>query len=173
MELGIDNKTVNAWLTVLKTSFIAYRLQPYYQNFSKRIVKTPKVYFYDTGRAAYLLGIRFEADLAVHFAKGSLFENLVINELTKNWLNQGKRPAFYFWSDQSNHEIYLVIDRGVKQTAIEIKSGKTIQPDFFRGLHYFGKLAPNADLTLIYGGDSPQQRTGVQVLTINQLNELN
>jgi len=172
VELGVDNKTINSWLTVLETSFIAYRLQPYYQNFSKRIVKTPMVYFYDTGLATYLLGIRSEADLTVHLARGSLHENMIINELTKNWLNQGKRPAFYFWSDQSNHEIDLIIDRGVKQTAIEIKSGKTIQPDFFRGLHYFGKLAPNADLTLIYAGDSPQQRTGVHVLTIDQLDEL-
>ncbi|MEZ0542921.1 ATP-binding protein [Fibrella arboris] len=173
VELGVDNKTVNAWLTVLETSFIAYRLQPYYQNFSKRIVKTPKVYFYDTGLAAYLLGIRSEADLSVHFAKGSLFENLIINELTKNWLNQGKRPAFYFWSDQSTHEIDLLIDQGTKLTAIEIKSGKTIQPDFFKGLRYFGELAPQTESTLVYGGDSPQQRTGIQVLTIKELNELN
>ncbi|MBO0935587.1 ATP-binding protein [Fibrella sp. HMF5335] len=173
VELGVDNKTVNAWLTVLETSFIAYRLQPYYQNFSKRIVKTPKVYFYDTGLAAYLLGIRSEADLAVHFARGSLFENLVINELTKNWLNQGKRPAFYFWSDQSSHEVDLVIDRGVKLTAIEIKSGKTIQPDFFKGLQYFGKLASSPDAFLIYGGNDVQHRTGVNILTINALSKLN
>ena len=173
VELGVDNKTINAWLSVLETSFIAYRLPPYYQNFSKRIVKTPKVYFYDTGLAAYLLGIRSEADLAVHFARGSLFENLVINELTKNGLNQGKRPAFYFWSDQSNHEIDLLIDQGLRLTAVEIKSGKTIQPDFFKGLRYFGELAPNTELTLVYGGDSPQQRTGVRVLTMNELNELN
>ena len=172
VELGVDNKTVNAWLTVLETSFIAYRLQPYYQNFSKRIVKTPKVYFYDTGLAAYLLGIRSEDDLRVHFARGLLFENLMINELTKNWLNRGQRPPFYFWSDQSNHEIDLLIDRGTSLTAVEIKSSKTIQPDFFRGLQYFDSLAPKADLTLLYGGDHPQQRTGIRVLTINELAEL-
>ncbi|GAB3639964.1 hypothetical protein GCM10027423_06000 [Spirosoma arcticum] len=96
VELGVDNKTVNAWLSVLETSFIAYRLPPYYQNFSKRIVKTPKVYFYDTGLATYLLGIRSVADLAVHFARGSLFENLMINELTKNWLNRGSATAVLF-----------------------------------------------------------------------------
>ena len=172
VELGIDNKTVNAWLTVLETSFIAYRLQPYYQNFSKRIVKTPKVYFYDTGLAAYLLGIRSEDDLRVHFARGLLFENLMINELTKNWLNRGQRPPFYFWSDQSNHEVDLLIDRGTSLTAVEIKSSKTIQPDFFRGLQYFDSLAPKTAPTLLYGGDDPQQRTGVRVLTINELEEL-
>ncbi|KAA9356289.1 ATP-binding protein [Larkinella humicola] len=173
VELGIDNKTVNAWLTVLETSFIAYRLPPYYQNFSKRIVKTPKVYFYDTGLAAYLLGIRSVDDLGVHFARGALFENLIINELTKNWLNQGQRPPFYFWSDQSNHEIDLLIDRGKSLTAVEIKSGRTIQPDFFKGLDYFQKLAPQTTSTLVYGGNDAQQRTDARVLTINELDGLN
>ena len=173
VELGVDNKTVNAWLSVLETSFIAYRLPPYHQNFSKRIVKTPKVYFYDTGLAAYLLGIRSVTDLAVHFARGSLFENLVINELTKNWLNRGQRPPFYFWSDQSSHEVDLLIDRGISLTAVEIKSGRTINPDFFRGLQYFSKLAPGTTLALAYGGDTPQQRTELRVLTMNELDELN
>ena len=173
VELGVDNKTINAWLTVLETSFIAYRLQPYYQNFSKRIVKTPKVYFYDTGLAAYLLGIRTVEDLGVHFARGSLFENLVINELTKNWLNRGQRPPFYFWSDQSNHEVDLLIDRGTKLTAVEIKSGRTIQHDFFKGLQFFQVLSPTTEAALIYGGDTPQRRMGVNVLTINELEELN
>jgi predicted AAA+ superfamily ATPase len=173
VELGIDNKTVNAWLSVLETSFIAYRLPPYFQNFSKRIVKTPKVYFYDTGLAAYLLGIRSVDDLGVHFARSALFENLIINELTKNRLNRGQRPPFYFWSDQSNHEIDLLIDRGASLTAVEIKSGRTIQPDFFKGLDYFSKLAPQTASVLVYGGREAQQRTGVRVLTLNELDELN
>ena len=173
VELGVDNKTVNAWLTVLETSFIAYRLPPYYQNFSKRIVKTPKVYFYDTGLAAYLLGIRSEADLTVHFARGSLFENLIINELTKNWLNRGQRPPFYFWSDQSSHEVDLLIDRGTYLTAIEIKSGQTIANGFFKGLQYFSKLAPQTEAVLVYGGDESQKRTDVRVLTMNELGDLN
>ncbi len=172
VELGVDNKTVNAWLTVLETSFIAYRLQPYYQNFSKRIVKTPKVYFYDTGLAAYLLGIRSVGDLAVHFARGSLFENLIINELTKNWLNRGQRPPFYFWSDQSSHEVDLLIDRGTGLTVVEIKSGQTIRADFFKGLQYFSGLASQTESILVYGGDTAQQRTGVNVLTMNDLEGL-
>lgn len=173
VELGVDNKTVNAWLTVLETSFIAYRLPPYYQNFSKRIVKTPKVYFYDTGLAAYLLGIRSVADLSVHFARGSLFENLIINELTKNWLNRGQRPPFYFWSDQSSHEVDLLIDRGTSLTAVEIKSGQTIRADFFKGLQYFGGLAPQTEAVLIYGGNESQKRTGISVLTMNELERVN
>lgn len=172
VELGVDNKTVNAWLGVLETSFIAYRLPPYYQNFSKRIVKTPKVYFYDTGLAAYLLGIRSVEDLTVHFARGALFENLIINELTKNWLNRGHRPPFYFWSDQSNHEIDLLIDRGARLTAVEIKSGRTLQPDFFKGLRYFAGLAPSTEQALVYGGDTPQHRTDSTVLTVDELTKL-
>jgi predicted AAA+ superfamily ATPase len=92
VELGVDNKTVNAWLSVLETSFIAFRLQPFYQNFSKRVVSTPKIYFYDLGLAAHLLGISSLSELDIHFAKSALFENLVINEVQKNILNAGRQP---------------------------------------------------------------------------------
>ena len=111
--------------------------------------------------------------LTVHFARGSLFENLIINKLTKNWLNRGQRPPFYFWSDQFSHEVDLLIDRGTGLTAVEIKSSKTIHPSFFTRLQYFDKLVPQTALTLLYGGDSPQRRTGVSVLTLNELDELN
>ena len=148
VELGIDNKTVNAWLSVLETSFVAFRLQPYYQNFSKRVVSTPKVYFYDVGLAAHLLGIRTEAELGLHFAKGTLFENLVINELQKNVLNRGQQPRFYFWRDHSQNEVDLLIEEGTQLKAVEIKSGKTIQPDFFKGLNQFEKIAPDTQRIL-------------------------
>lgn len=112
---------------------------PYYQNFNKRVVGTPKVYFYDTGLAAYLLGIKSIDDLNVHFAKENLFENLIISELQKNVLNTGTRPRFYFWRDYSQNEIDLFIQDGLKLHAVEIKSGKTINNDFFKGLTYFKK----------------------------------
>ena len=172
VELGIDNKTVNAWLSVLETSFIAFRLQPYYQNFSKRVVSTPKVYFYDIGLAAHLLGIGSLAQLNVHFAKGSLFENLIINELQKNILNQGKQPHFYFWRDYSQNEIDLLIQDGVDLKAVEIKSGKTIQSDFFNGLNHFKKIAGKASLHLIYGGAEFQKRSDALVLPISDLDKL-
>lgn len=163
VELGLDNKTVNAWLSILETSFIAYRLPPFFENFSKRIVKAPKVYFYDTGLAAYLLGIRTEEDLHKHFAKGSLFENLVINELKKNVLATGQRADFYFWRDQSQHEIDLLVPQGPYFAAVEIKSGKTIQSDFSKNLLFYHKLASNASLHLIYGGNSIQKRSDYAV----------
>lgn len=168
IELGLDNKTINSWLSVLETSFIAYRLQPYYQNFKKRVVGTPKVYFYDTGLAAYLLGIKSVADLNVHFAKGTLFENLVINELQKDVLNSGTRPRFYFWRDYSQNEVDLLIQDGIILKAVEIKSGKTINNDFFKGLTYFKKIVPDAQLHLVYGGDEFQKRSEVNVHGMEQ-----
>ncbi|MBU1820271.1 MAG: ATP-binding protein [Bacteroidetes bacterium] len=172
VELGIDNKTVNAWLSVLETSFVAFRLQPYYQNFSKRVVSTPKVYFYDVGLAAHLLGIRSVAELDLHFAKGALFENLVINELQKNVLNKGQQPRFYFWRDYSHHEVDLLIQEGTLLKAVEIKSGKTIQPDFFKGLHHFQKIAPEAQKILVHGGDEFQKRSQALVCSMGQLGEV-
>lgn len=170
--MGIDNKTVNAWLSVLETSFIAFRLQPYYQNFSKWVVSTPKVYFYDVGLAAYLLGIRTEAELSIHFAKGMLFENLVINELQKNVLNTDVRPRFYFWRDYTQNEVDLLIQDGLTLKAVEIKSGKTIQTDFFKGLRYISGLVPEAGLHLVYGGDQSQRRTAGWVHSMGDLGEI-
>lgn len=172
VELGIDNKTVNAWLSVLETSFVAFRLQPYFNNFSKRVVSTPKVYFYDVGLAAYLLGIRTEAELDLHYAKGMLFENLVINELQKNVFNTGTQPRFYFWRDYSQHEVDLLIQDGTQLKAVEIKSGKTIQPEFFKGLNQFEKIAPAAQRILLYGGDEYQKRSQVLVCSMGQLGEV-
>ncbi len=167
----LDGK-IDAWLTVLETSFVAFRLQPYYQNFSKRVVSTPKVYFYDVGLAAYLLGIRTEAELDLHFAKGTLFENLVINELQKNVLNKGQQPRFYFWRDHSHHVVDLLIQDGIQLKAVEIKSGKTIQPDFFKGLNQFEKIAPEAQKILVHGGDEFQRRSQALVFPMGQLGEV-
>lgn len=157
-ELGVDNKTISAWLSVLETSFVAYRLPPYFENFNKRLVKTPKVYFYDTGLAAYLLGIRNRAELDVHFAKGALFENLLITDLLKNSLNRGKRPDFYFWRDASHHEVDLLIQQGTSVLAVEIKSGKTIQPDYFKGLKYLQNVNPAIQPWVLFGGEGLQKR---------------
>lgn len=172
VELGLDNKTINSWMSVLETSFVAYRLNPYFNNFNKRLVSTPKVYFYDTGLAAHLLGIRTLEELDVHFAKGNLFENLVITELMKKSLNKGRRPQFYFWRDNAQHEIDLLIQNGVDLEAIEIKSGKTIQPDFFRGLKYLKKINPSTNAYVVYGGDQFQQRSDAHVVGFNELTKL-
>jgi hypothetical protein len=107
--LGIDHKTVRKWISILEASFIVYLLQPYHKNFDKRLVKTPKIYFYDTGLVCHLLGIDNEKQIASHWAKGALFENMVINELIKSRLNAGVNPDFYFWKENSGPEVDLLI----------------------------------------------------------------
>lgn len=169
VETGIDNKTVTSWLSILEASYLVFRLPPYYNNFNKRIIKSPKLYFYDTGLAAYLLGIRSASEADVHFARGALFENLVIVEMMKCHFNRGERQLLYFWNDSQHHEIDLLFDEGSRRKAFEIKMGKTLQPAFFDGLYHFKKTAPDTELHLIYGGGQPQQRSEVTVHTFDSL----
>ncbi len=168
-ELGIDQKTVNSWLSVLETSFIAFRLPSYYRNFNKRILKSPKVYFYDTGVLCSLLGIKQAEDLNVHFARGPLFENLVILELMKKELNSGEIPALYYWRDNHQNEVDLLQEKDGKLTAIEIKSSETYHPDFLKGLKYFQKIAPESHAKLIYAGNISQERDGIQISNFGEL----
>ncbi len=164
--LGVSFQTVRRWLSVLQTSFIAFTAQPFHRNFDKRITKMPKLYFYDTGLACSLLGIRTVEQLNTHFSKGGLFENFVINELRKNTLNRGERPGFYFWRQNEVHEVDLIIDLGTRLFAIEIKAGKTIQDDFFRGIRHFQAASglPADDSFIIYGGSEQQNRSAATVL---------
>jgi predicted AAA+ superfamily ATPase len=159
--LGISYHTVQNWLSVLEASYIVFRLYPYHQNFKKRLVKTPKLYFYDTGLASVLLGLKSRDQVQLHFAKGALFENLIIADLMKNRYNMGTRPDFYFWRDSTGNEVDLIIDEGTHQNAVEIKSSRVINPDFFKGLDYWSKLslASPDDLFLIYGGKEDQTRS--------------
>ncbi len=163
-ELGVDNKTINSWMSLLETSYIAYRLYPYHSNFNKRIVKTPKVYFYDTGLLSFLLGIKSEQEMSQHFAKGSIFENLIITELLKNAYNKGDSPIFYFWRDHTNNEVDLLIENYPKIDIYEIKSSTTIKMDFFKGLNHFKGLHSSVNAHLIYGGTENQKRTEVNVI---------
>ena len=171
-ELGLDNKTINAWFTVLETSFIIYKLQPYHSSFNKRLTKTPKIYFYDTGLLCHLLGINSENDLDIHFAKGNLFENLVVTEIHKNAINGNIKQNLFFWRDSSQNEVDVIIETGSKIEAIEIKSGKTINNSFFKGLDYFSKQKLNKEkigLNLVYGGNENQHRTVANVNSIYSL----
>jgi uncharacterized protein len=168
-ELDLDNKTINSWFTLLETSFLTFKLQPYHSNFNKRIVKTPKIYFHDTGLLCYLLGIRNVQDLDLHFAKGNIFENLVISEINKNVINESTGSKSYFWRDVSQNEVDLIIESGLNLNAIEIKSGKTINQSYFKGLDYFKSLNSNASLQLIYGGAENQARTNYKINSILDL----
>lgn len=151
-EVGVDLKTVKSWFSILESSFIVFFLPPHFENFSKRIIKTPKLYFHDIGLACSLLGIRKKEELTSHWSKGALFENMIIADLMKGFLNQGKRPSLYFWRDSAGNEVDCLIDTGSEIKCVEIKSGTTISSDFFKGLKYYRKLNPKAAPFLIYGG---------------------
>jgi hypothetical protein len=153
IECGIDHKTAQSWLSVMQASYIIHLLQPYYKNYSKRIIKSPKLYFYDTGLACYLLSLESAKDLTHHIMRGALFENFIINELLKARLNAGLRSNLFYWRDVSGHEVDLIIDKSQNPVAIEIKSGMTLNTDFFKGLHFWNKLNPQSKKILIYGGD--------------------
>ena len=173
-ELGIDHKTVISWLSILEASCIVYRLQPWHTNFNKRTIKSPKIYFYDTGLACYLLGLKKESELKLHFAKGSLFENYVITEHLKNRLNIGLQLSSYFWRDSSGNEIDLLVEEAKTLKIVEIKSGKTIKTDFFKGLNKFEKLANNfiVKKLLVYGGNESQKRSHVQILSWKDVKQI-
>jgi hypothetical protein len=162
---GVDQKTVSRWLSILKTGFQVFSLSPYFENFNKRIVKTPKLFFYDTGVACSLLGIRTEEDLQLHFARGALFENLIVTDILKTFFNRGIRPDLYFWRDHSGHEIDLLVDHGGRLHPIEIKASQTIGSDDLKGLLYFKQIAEGhiGDAYLIYGGEQNFSMSGVQI----------
>ncbi|MEZ4687607.1 MAG: ATP-binding protein [Bacteroidia bacterium] len=163
-ELGVDHKTVRSWIGLLEASYVIFLLPPYHKNFNKRIVKTPKLYFVDTGLAAWLLGIQDEDQLTLHHYKGALFENWAISEFLKKRFNQGKRSNLFFWRDSSGNEIDLILENGLNTEAIEIKSGQTIQPAFFKGLKFWEKITGQQDGKVIYGGEETQLRSnGIEV----------
>ena len=154
-DAGIDVKTVKQWLSVLETSFIIFLLQPYHRNYRKRLVKSPKLYFHDTGLACYLLGIETREQLVTHHHKGFLFENFVIAELRKRAFNKGATPEVAYWRDNTGHEIDCILERAGKPIAIETKAGKTFNSDMLSGLTWFGDIAeiPESQRFLVYGGE--------------------
>ncbi len=162
-----DNKTIRQWLSVLETSFVIFLLQPHHKNFNKRLVKTPKLYFTDTGIAAYLLGIQNKKQLQTHYAKGALFENMMVADMMKNRLNRGERPRLYFWRDNTGNEIDLLAEESGRLKPVEIKAGKTISDDFFRGLNYYNQLSKGKTSYsyLLYGGDDNQKRKHGRVVS--------
>lgn len=159
VELGVDTKTIGAWISVLETSFVLFRLQPYHKNFNKRIVKMPKLYFYDTGLASALLGIQNSDQLDVHPFRGALFENMVVVDFLKARFNRAKTNNLYFWRDNVGNEVDLLLDNGLSITPIEIKSGQTVTNDYFKGILYWNKLTQTEGGYVIYGGAMTQKRS--------------
>ncbi|MDA1121309.1 MAG: ATP-binding protein [Bacteroidetes bacterium] len=159
-DAGIATNTAKDWLSVLESSYIIFFLRPYHKNFNKRLVKMPKIYFYDTGLLCSLLELHSPEQVSKHFAMGSLFENLVILETLKHNLNRALKNTLYFWRDSKGREIDLIIPKEEKdQFAIEIKAGRTKQMDYFSNLKYWNGLSqtsPDSSI-VIYGGDEHWQ----------------
>jgi predicted AAA+ superfamily ATPase len=151
-EVGVSQPTAVRWSSVLESSFITFRLSPHFKNFGKRLIKSPKLYFYDTGLVCQLLRIRTADQLENHPLRGAIFENFVISECMKNSFNQGIQPAIYFWRDKHGHEIDLMIDRGHDLFPIEIKSGSTFNADWLKNLEWFDQLQPTTKSALVYNG---------------------
>jgi len=173
IECGVDHKTIGAWMGILQASYVIHLLPPFHNNFSKRIIKSPKLYFYDTGLSCALLGINSHAELANHSSRGALFENYIIIELTKKRFNKGLRSNLFYWRDVSGHEIDVVADHGSYANAIELKSGMTIIPDFFKGLSFWQELTKYKNAYVVYGGEETLKRNnGIEVLPWNQLQNL-
>jgi len=164
---GISQKTAYNWLSILEASYIIFLLQPYHGNFNKRITKTPKLYFYDTGVASSLLGIKRGEDLALSPFRGHLFENLIIVDLYKQYFNQGTTAPLYFWRDKNGLiEIDCLIEMGATLIPIEIKSGQTIVADFFTSLDKWNALAGTKPENgyVIYAGQEVQKRSKEKVM---------
>lgn len=154
-ECEVSVQTINSWLSVLETSYVIYLLKPYHNNFNKRLVKSPKLYFCDTGLAASLLGMENARQMDTHYLRGELFENMVIMEFIKQEYAQGREPNISFWRDSNQNEIDLLVERGLDLQAYEIKSSATMKTDYFKGLNKFAALAqlPKESLHVVYGGD--------------------
>ena len=154
-DCGITHTTARRWISVLEASFLIALLRPYHRSFGKRLIKSPKLYFLDTGLLCYLLRIRAPEELHHHAARGAIFESFVLSELHKNFVHRGEEPALYFWRDSGGHEVDLVIDLGARLIGLEIKSAETIASDFFDGLKRWRELTgqPDGPAALVYAGD--------------------
>jgi len=173
-DAGVSHATAREWINLLEASYIIFRLQPWHANISKRLIKAPKLYFYDTGLASYLLGMESRQHIHSHPLRGSLFENMVIVEAMKFRFNQGKRSNILFYRDSGGHEVDLLLTSGNQLFPIEIKSGATINRDYFKGLNYFSALDACSVKSgaVIYGGASAQKRGIWQVCPLQQMDRL-
>lgn len=165
-ECGITHNTAKAWISVLEASYLVFLLRPHHANFNKRLTKAPKLYFVDVGLAAWLLGIHTPAQMVTHPLRGSLFETMVVSELRKAWFNRGEQASLYFWRDSNGNEVDVIVERGGQLQPIEIKSGKVIAADAFRGLQKWSALAGDRveQPMLIFGGDASYSQSGVRVV---------
>ena len=173
-DCGVTHNTAKAWISVLEASYIVHLLRPHHKNFNKRMIKSPKLYFCDTGLAAWLQGIQTAEQLATHSARGALFETWVVSELLKYRFNQALSSNLYFWRDSAGNEVDVLIEQSNTLFPIEIKSGQTLVGEFFDSVKKYTALAGDAveQSALVYGGSQMQQREAVNVYPWQQIHKL-
>jgi predicted AAA+ superfamily ATPase len=173
VELGVDQKTVQSWISVLEQSYIIFLLRPYHKNFKKTIVKRPKLYFYDTGIVCSLLGITTKENLNTHPLKGAIFETMVVSEFVKAQQYRSTPAKLYYWRDKTGREIDLIVEEQTNHFAVEIKSGKTILDRFFANLLYWKRLSGQEKSYVVYAGDQEQKRSsGIEILNWKHIGRL-
>ena len=173
-DTGVSHTTIHAWLSLLEASYIIFLLKPWYQNVSRRLIKSPKLYFYDVGLAAYLLGMESETHVSRDPLRGNLFENLVLMEAIKHRLNKGGKNAVTFYRDSRGNEVDIILEGGREVFPLEVKAGATIAEDFFKGLKHFTRVAgePPHGGGLIYGGKEIQQRGYFRIYPVTAMAEM-
>ena len=173
-DAGVSHTTAREWISILEASYIIFQLPPWHASISKRLVKTPKLYFWDVGLASYLLGLQEEKQVSRDPLRGSLFENMVVAELFKQCYHQGKRPRFYFCRDSTGNEVDVVIERGHDLALIEIKAGQTVNRAYFQGLDRFKNVLGERIKggLVVYGGGKAQRRSAWEVWPIQDIGGL-
>lgn len=172
-DVGVSAPTIREWISLLEASYIVFTVHPYYKNYGKRLIKTPKIYFTETGLVTSLLGIKSPEQVQQHPLVGSIFENLVVSEVLKAQRNNGLQPNLFFYRDSSGLEVDLILEEQLQPHPIEIKSAQTFNPALYKNLLRFMELAPGASSpALVYGGEDMGTLQGVKILSFNQITEL-
>jgi predicted AAA+ superfamily ATPase len=172
VECGISRITVNKWLNILETSYIIFRLPSFHKNYKKQVVKSSKIFFYDTGLVCNLLGIKSIDQLETHYLLGNIFETFVINEFLKISFNFGKNYNFYYWRDKKGKEIDLIFEKGIEKYGVEIKLGKTIKNDFFKNLRYWATLDKYNNSIMIYNGEMEVNMNNTEVFNWKNIKKI-
>jgi len=172
-DAGISVNTAKSWLSLLEASFVLYQLQPYYKNFNKRLIKAPKIYFYDTGLACSILNINTPQMIHTHYLYGSLFENFVISEIIKMQHHAGQKPTVYYWRDNNGVEIDCIVeDTSGHIHALEIKGGATINSDYLKNLKRFPAKSESVSKKVIYTGIDNISMNDVKIIGFRSLEEI-
>jgi predicted AAA+ superfamily ATPase len=169
-DVGVSGNSIKHWLSILEASFILYKLPPYFENFGKRVIKSPKYYFTDTGLLSFLLGIETPAQVTRDPLVGQLFENLVVMEAVKTLYNKGKLANLYFYRDSNGLEADLLVQQGRQLLPMEIKSSTTYRPELLKGLHRVRELSPQMEpALLVYAGEPMTFSDGTRAMRFDQM----